>query len=161
MNFFPTASYFKESYIESIEEIISMELKAITMNYSNIESANNAQNENNSCVSSGHNSPQLKDCNLALFVGYLRLILGSYMRDKKDEYIYFVENHDLEGYVSRLIDPMGQRAGEFEISVLSKALGFKISVYDATTPAILCNEYGEGQEIAILFTHDHFEPLYN
>lgn len=97
-----------------------------------------------------------------LLISYLRMVCSAEAQQKKEFYQNFLEE-DLSVYCKNKIDPLEQRAGDFEIAVLAGALKMKIKVISITqTDKIEEITYGEeGNEHLILHTPDHFEPLYN
>lgn len=95
---------------------------------------------------------------LSVFIAYLRLICSAHAISNCDKYQSFLDC-DLKRYCVECIDPMEQRAGEFELAVLSDALGLKITVVSIVDE--INRSFGEGKEIKILHTPDHFEPIYD
>ena len=77
------------------------------------------------------------------------------------EYKSFILEEKIEDYVRKNIEPTNQRVGEFEISILSKIFNLKIHVLNVIETNILESVYGDGQDVYILYTPDHFEPLFS
>lgn len=95
-----------------------------------------------------------------LFVGYLRIAVSSHLLLHEEEYSGFLPDCALRGYVRSQVDPMGGRAGQVEIIALARIFGLEISVVYLGDSSYNTMTYGEGPSINILFTPDHFEPIY-
>lgn len=95
-----------------------------------------------------------------LFIAYLRMICSAEAQTENDKYKNFIEQ-DIKEYCKSKIDPMEQRAGDFEISILASALDIEITVISVTGQEIQEVKYGESEiKLQILHSPDHFEPLY-
>jgi len=94
---------------------------------------------------------------ITVLIAYLRLICSTHAILNSERYQSFVER-DLKRYCAECIDPMEQRAGELELAVLSDALKLRIRVISVADG--VNSTFGEGEEIKILHTPDHFEPIY-
>lgn len=106
---------------------------------------------------------QIEDLNTLNLIGYLRLICSTYAILNSSKYEAFIdqENKSMKEYCNKNIDPMYQRGGDLEISVLAEALKLKITVISVLENECMKVSFGEGKEIKILHTPDHFEPLYD
>ncbi|ELA42230.1 uncharacterized protein VICG_00629 [Vittaforma corneae ATCC 50505] len=97
---------------------------------------------------------------LTVFTAYLRLICSTHAKMNEKKYQSFIQM-DLKQYCAEHIDPMDQRAGSFELAVLADALQLKITVISIADDEKFQTSFGEGPEVKILHTPDHFEPLYD
>lgn len=98
--------------------------------------------------------------NQQLLIAYLRLVCSAEAQSD-EKYSNFVET-DLKSYCTKCIEPMDQRAGDFEIAVLADALEAQIKIIAVTKGKNQVVSYGENtsREIQILHTPDHFEPIF-
>lgn len=96
---------------------------------------------------------------LYILIGYLRIISAAQMILNECKYKDFIDS-DFRSYVDRNIMAMGARSGHVEIISLTDCLPIKIVVHDITSGKEYVNEFGEGLEINILHSPDHFEPVY-
>lgn len=105
----------------------------------------------------------LSEENILNLTGYLRLICSSYAILHSSRYDAFIEQScgSIKEYCTKFIDPMYQRGGDLEIAVLSNALELKIVIVSVLENGCMRVSFGEGKEIKILHTPDHFEPLYD
>lgn len=97
---------------------------------------------------------------LTVFVAYLRLICSTHAKMNEEKYHSFVDA-DLKRYCAEYIDPMDQRAGSFEAAILADALKLRITIISVAEDKNFHTSFGEGQEVKVLHTPDHFEPLYD
>lgn len=154
------SSVVYECYISTIEEELLENVNIENAIKENVKDNNLDNNINN--LDSSTNE-------LTVFVAYLRLVCSSYLKINKEKYQGFIDR-DVKSYCEKFIDPMEQKAGEFEISILSEALEIPIKLVTIVNDEKkgvnrfdinFGEEYKkEMEEIRILHTPDHFEPIY-
>ena len=106
------------------------------------------------------NLEELSEDNFLLLIAYIRMICSSEAQDNKEKYQSYILE-DLKEYCNKNIDPMEQRAGDIELSILANAFKMRIKLFVVLNENLQIEEYGEGEvEIKIQHTPDHFEPLY-
>lgn len=102
----------------------------------------------------------LSEDEFLLLIAYLRMVCSAEAQCHSEKYQNYILK-DLKDYCHKNIDPMEQRAGDLEISILANALKIHIKLYVVLDENLQKREYGTGDiEIKILHTPDHFEPLY-
>lgn len=94
------------------------------------------------------------------FVGYLRLAVASYIKRYPENFQPFLAGTDPAIYAVRHVERMGERAGELEMMALGELFPFKLRVVSVGRNACTTLGYGDGPEIYMLHTPDHFEPLH-
>lgn len=94
-------------------------------------------------------------------IGYLRMAASAYLLMHKEDYESFLSETTIEHYTKQHVDPMGERAGEIEIIALSSLFRYEVHIVQTGTDGRCTTiSYGKGDQIMILHTPDHFEPLY-
>ena len=96
---------------------------------------------------------------LCILIKYLRIISAAQMILNECKYKDFIDS-DFRSYVDRNIMAMGARSGHVEIQSLTECITIKIVVHDITSGQEYVSVFGEGLEINILHSPDHFEPVY-
>lgn len=114
----------------------------------------------NDLISSKRPIETLSDDEWNLFVGYLRLAVAAHLLNNDEEYKQFFPNCDVQNYVRSCVDPMGGRAEQIEIIAISRIFNYEITVFylnpDGYNPMV----FGKGRSVNILYSPDHFEPVY-
>ncbi|KAI4291639.1 ubiquitin thioesterase protein OTUB2 [Pancytospora philotis] len=103
---------------------------------------------------------ELLEDDLMAIVGYLRLAVASYIETDASFFGEFLPETDPAAYVQECVNPMGQRAGEVEMAAISRVFDFRLTVVTVQKEGCSRYSYGQGPDISILHTPDHFEPLY-
>lgn len=94
-------------------------------------------------------------------VVYFRLIVSTEIRQHPDEYTPFIEYMDVGSYCQKNVDPLYKEAGYVEICALGKALPICIDIVTLQENTFNSSIYGESlYSVSILYTHNHFEPIY-
>lgn len=102
----------------------------------------------------------LQEDDYLLIIAYLRMICSAEAQNRAELYQGFIEQ-DIKEYCQISINPMNERAGDLEISILANALQIEIKILSIMEEVLQEVTYGQGNiQIKILHTPDHFEPLY-
>lgn len=92
-------------------------------------------------------------------VAYLRLVVSMEIRSNPDRYQPYIPEMDVDKYCSMFVDPFYKEAGCVEICALANSLPIRIQVVDISKDDE--DVYGDHpHKISILYTHSHFEPIY-
>lgn len=95
-------------------------------------------------------------------VAYLRLVTSCEIRSNPDKYQPHIADMDVDKYCTLFVDPFYKEAGYVEICALSNSIPVNIHVVDPNRSKHSIDSYGDHPVgLSILYTHNHFEPIYD
>ncbi|KAF7682759.1 Ubiquitin thioesterase otubain-like [Astathelohania contejeani] len=102
----------------------------------------------------------IDDFSFSSMIAYSKLLIATEMRINPEKYKPFILDYSVEEYCKKNVDPFYVEAGHLEIDALVNVLNIGIEVISVENSQYLLQFGRKDISISLLYTPNHFEPIY-